>query len=449
MKLMPNHIQIFTTKFWNQILFLLNNFWMANKHAYLNLPVLALVALVLSFSSCKKEKFNPNSTGKGILSDDDLLGLNTIDTTITIYSYPVLADPVFGLAEASIYSQFVFSNAKDFTTEAKDGILSNLTVDSIILSMPISNIYGVSEPQIFEVYQLNEQMSIDDDYYSNQTLLTELTNLVEIGKEIITPSLSDGSIDLFLSTALGDDIIAQNGTSTLSSNSDFISWFKGLHITTNSSQSSGEGSIVNILTGETSDSTTLTMYYHDTDAPTTVLSFEMRIDESTARFNHFAHDYSGTDVENALNNKDLGNSEFYIQSMAGVNTEIDLPFIKNLSNTENLVIRKAELILPFQESSTYDENEDLMIKGYDDENELEDIDFPIASVNTSDNNYTFNIPNFINQILRGDDVDSRLLIFPLGAFPPFASIIPNRTIFNGQKSAEANKIELKISYTIF
>ena len=47
-----------------------------------------LVGVLIGFSACKKEKFNANNAGNAALSDD-LLGLETIDTTITIYSYPV------------------------------------------------------------------------------------------------------------------------------------------------------------------------------------------------------------------------------------------------------------------------------------------------------------------------------------------------------------------------
>ena len=55
---------------------------------------LIVLTLFLGIFSCKKEKFTPNSIGKEVLSEDDLLNLNTIDTVITIYSYPVLADSV-------------------------------------------------------------------------------------------------------------------------------------------------------------------------------------------------------------------------------------------------------------------------------------------------------------------------------------------------------------------
>lgn len=424
---------------------------------------LVLISLGV-FYSCKKERFNTNNTGKNVLSEEDLLNLNLIDTTITIYSYPVLADsvktdevssemllgsyidPKFGMSKASLYSQFVYSSPKDFSTDATSGDVDNLTVDSVILSMPISSIYGTTEDQIFEVYQLNEQLSIDEDYYSNQTLTTSPTNLVEIGKETITPSLTEGKIDLFLSTTLGDDII-DNAPTT--SESDYLSWFKGLYITTNNTQTSGEGSIISIKTGSTSDSTTLTIYYHDISAPTEVLSFETRIDESTARFNNFSHDYSGTIVESALNDKSLGDDEFYVQAMGGINSEIEIPFIQNLNAFQNIVIRKAELILPYQEDGTYDKNESLIPLRYNEAGELaflidQFIENVGGLVNSTDKNFVFNITNHLNQIITGDIADKRILIAPVGS-----SVVPNRTIFNGQSSVNQNKIELKISYSTF
>ena len=150
------------------------------------LSALVLVGFLIGFSACKKDKFNSNNAGDVALSDD-LLGLETIDTTITIYSYPVLSDsvktdeistamflgsfvdPVFGKSTAGIYSQFGYSSENNLT---QSGDLSSVVFDSIVLSMPLVDLYGETDPQTFEVYQMTENLFIDSAYYSNNTKTT-------------------------------------------------------------------------------------------------------------------------------------------------------------------------------------------------------------------------------------------------------------------------------------
>ena len=439
---------------------------MKNRSFALRLSSFILLVLIVGFSSCKKDKFEKNSTGKTVLSETDLLNLNTIDTTITLVSYPVLSDsvrtdevsvsallgsyvdPVFGKTEASIFTQFRFVEAQDFSSVAKDKIVANLVVDSVLLSMPISEYYGTLDPQTFEVYQMSEDIDLASNYYSNKLISTSVTNLVEAGKDVITPNAADGILNISLNTSIGSDIIAQNGLSTLSSNDDFVSWFKGLHIKTNTSQVSGEGAILSLLMNG-SDTTRLTVYYRSDAASDIVLEYEMIIDANVARFNHFNHDYTSTSIQSALDDTEKGNTEFYIQSLGGVNTEITFPYLSNLSKIDGFVVRKAELILPFESDATYSETENLIALGFNSEGQnVPIIDQFIGSVggtvNTADKNYTFSVTNFINRLVNGSLEDNRLLIKPVGS-----SVNPNRVVFNGQKSAKAQKIELKISYTIF
>lgn len=427
---------------------------------------LFILSILFGFTSCKKDKFETNSTGKSVLSEADLLNLNTIDTTITLNSYPVLADsvktdeiaetallgsyvdPVFGKTSTSIYTQFRFLEAHDFSSVATDGDIANLVIDDITLTLPISDFYGKLDPQVFEVYQMTENIELASDYYSNKSISTSATNLVVAGTETITPNITGGKIEISIDPALGADIIAQNGTSVLSSNDDFVNWFKGFYITTNTTQSEGEGAILSILMNG-ADSVRLTMNYRKDAGSTNVLKYEMVVDANAARFNKFSHNYTSTTVNDALNDADKGNTEFYIQPLAGVNTEISFPYLSNLSKIEGLVIRDAKLILPFESSSTYAESENLVALGFNSDGENVFItDQFIGSaggeVNTSDQNYSLTLTNFINQVVKGDISDNRLLIAPVGA-----SVTPNRTIFNGQKSTKDNKIELKISYTIF
>jgi hypothetical protein len=93
------------------------------------LSVLCFFTLTVS---CKKDKFKDNNVGKGLLSEEDLLGLSLIDT-VSITSKTILADslrtdevsenmllgsyvdPVFGKTQAEIYTQVRISGSVNFT----------------------------------------------------------------------------------------------------------------------------------------------------------------------------------------------------------------------------------------------------------------------------------------------------------------------------------------------
>lgn len=436
---------------------------MRNTISVSRLAAFILVGFLIGFSACKKDKFNANDAGNAALSGD-LLGLEVIDTTITIYSYPVLSDsvktdevstamfvgsyvdPVFGKSTAGIYSQFSYGSSNSLV---QSGDLSNVVFDSIVLSMPLVDLYGEADPQTFEVYQMTENIFIDSAYYSNNNKATTGINLVKSNKKTITPnSTGTGNINIHLDASIGDDVFAQ---SSLSSEA-FAEWFKGLYITVNNgSQSSGEGAMLNVLIGEPG-SCNLTFYYRNINPPnSSSKQYSFELIQEGAYFNNFSHDYTGTSVESALNNKTNGNSEFYIQSMSGVNAEIDFPHLSNLAEIEGFVVRKAELVFPYESSSIneYSQIDNLIALGYNSSGEniflTDQFVGNIGGTNSSaDNNYTFIITNFVNQLIQGDLEDNRLLIAPIGA-----SINADRTIFNGQKALTSNKLKLKISYSIY
>ncbi len=432
------------------------------KNTLLAIKCLVLLSIIALFTtSCKKEKFEKNATGKTVLSDQDLLGLHVIDTTITIHTYPVIADsvrtdeiantillgsyvdPVLGKTEASLFCEFTYVNPLD--------IIGTVVFDSIILSFPLEDYYGTIDPQTFEVYQMSERIFYDSTYYSNSLKNTLSNNIIEVGKESITPNLTNGFLNIRLDESFGLDLFSQTNTSTFDSKENFKSWFKGLYIKTNTSQISNQGSILTLA-----NVGLITFYYKNTfptnnqSLPLGQKAFQLKtIPGETAYFNHYEHDYTSTTVESALNDASLGNNEFYIKPMGGLNTEVIFPHISNFSSTEGFTVRKAELILPYIDNSTYNSPESLIPLTYNEQGDkIFIVDQFISNVggerSVSNKNYVFNITNYVNELILGKQKENKLLIAPVGA-----SIKANRAVFNGQKSINDQKIKLKISYTIF
>ncbi|MFP5471827.1 MAG: DUF4270 domain-containing protein [Bacteroidia bacterium] len=430
-----------------------------------------MLCFVAFATSCKKERFNNNNTGKELL-DDELLGLSLIDTstlaikivksdslrtdevssTVLLGSY---VDPVFGKSNAELFTQIKTGGKVDFTF---NGVPSSATVDSFYLQLPLVNYYGTLDAQTFEVYRLSEDIVKDNDYYSSQTLNNTSINYVKAGFEIIAPNPTDSvtiggekkspMIRIKLDESLANDII-NAGSTALSGDDAFVSWFKGLHIkVNNSTQASGEGAIVGIDIHSTEAKLVLN-YTDASDTNVPKKQFDFKLGSNIAYFNHFTHDYTGTSVEALLNNPSLGDNEFYIQSMAGVNTEIDFPHLKNLAGVKNIVINKAILELPINNSSStnYANPSSTFIFGFS--NDGETVFLPdqflgsIGGTLGTDATYKFNITSFVNKIISGEWTTSKLRVGPVGG-----SVTANRAVLYGVSSSSAKPV-LKLYYSTY
>jgi hypothetical protein len=441
--------------------------------------MLSVLCFVVLFSSCKKERFNNNNTGKELLSEEDLLNLSLIDsstintksilsdslrtdevsTTVLLGSY---VDPVFGKTSAEIFTQVRLSGPVNFTP--KSGNLGDIQIDSFYLQLPLVKHYGNLTSQTFEVYKMTESIDIAEEYYSNESKSINATNYVATGFENITPNTTanvviDGEtkvpmLRIRLDNALAQEIINETGNSTLAGNdgsTGFVNWFKGLKIkVNNASQAVDEGAIltINIQSAEAK----LVLDYLDTseDPDKQKQRFQFNLGSQVAYFNRFEHDYTSTAIQTQLSDPSLGNNQYYLQTMAGLLTEIDFPYLKNLSSIKNIVVNKAELILPveYDAASVYTPTGSLFVLAYSNENEK--IFLPdqfIGNIggqfNTSTKNYIFNITAFVNRVISGELENSTLLLNPVGG-----SVTASRVVGLGKNSTTQKPI-LKLYYSTY
>lgn len=414
------------------------------------------------FTSCKKKD---NELGLGLQPDEDIIGLNSIDT-LSLVTYCTTSDsivtdelassnmlgsyvdPYLGLVESSIYAQIRLEGAVDFIPDG--GTLTDIVLDSAILYLDITGYYGMLDEQTFEVYRITEDFYEDSTYYSTSSLSTDVVNLVTSG--IITPNGDQLSIPLRLSD-FAQPIVNESGTGVLSGNDgdgEFVDWFKGLHIkVNNSSQSEGEGAILYL--DLESENSKVTLYYRDTLGASTehdTLEFDFNINSSSARFSNFNQDYTGTLVEQILTDSTLGQEVFFSQTMGGVRAKLDIPYALNVLDSGNVIVNKAELILPVQyypgdplfptdQLFLVMDNEDGTISFIPDYT-----DSPGGYFVDDESSYTFNITRYYNQLISGEISAQPLTIISAGN-----AVTANRVVFNGPETILKDKPKVVVTYS--
>jgi hypothetical protein len=332
-----------------------------------------LFIAIFLIPSCKKKD---SLVGKNTINQDDLLNATVIDTfslnTYTIWEDSVITstssvallgnyeDPIFGSVEAGFYTQLRLPS-----TNPNFGDLSTIEVDSFVLGLKYTEVYGSLEDQTFEVYELDDTMAITSIYYSFDSKSIKSTNLMDPNRSTLTPDpFSDIKIDtstydpqlrLYIDTNLAKQFMAEanNNTGSFDSNDAFANYFKGLYVKSASNFSSGQGAVFSFDINDPVSK--LTIYYRQAGVRKT---FDFLINSSAAKFNKVTIDNSGTTVESVVNNPSTGNDFFYTQALAS-RAVVEIPGLENLG--KNIIIHEATLELPvvYQTGDNYGPGQDL------------------------------------------------------------------------------------------
>ncbi|MEP7170015.1 MAG: DUF4270 family protein, partial [Bacteroidota bacterium] len=227
-------------------------------------------------------------------------------------------------------------------------------------------------------------------------------------------------------------------------NSSFLSYFNGICVKDVSTPTSG--SILYFNLADTMSK--ITLYYNDS------LSFSFFFPVSTLTnlaetVNHFEHNnYSGAIFVNNFNDVNFAKDRCYIQSMAGVKTKVEFPFLKNLVQNGNVSVNKAEFTVTIDNSTTatYSAHSSLFLVGIDSAGKSTFLPDYVFSTGTfggeqSSGTYTFLVTRYIQQILTGKRTDYGLYLVAGGA-----AVNANRTVIGGSNNS-AFPMKLKISYT--
>lgn len=420
-----------------------------------------LFVLSASLFSCKKEA---TDVGLNIQPEDDIFNSSVIDT-FGIESYTVLedslrtdelanvvvgsyVDPVFGKTTSTIYTQFGLG----LPTSTVDLI----SVDSVRLQIKYAGKYANLDPQKFTVQRVTEKFYKDSPYYSNSVLTTDGIELVIPASATVTPNLTDTvyvgasgyepMLILNLDTIVGKDILTAIPGGNLATQTAFDNFFYGLRIgVDNPGQSQGQGGLLymNMLHAQTK----MIIYY---TSSTGAQQMSFPVGANQARFSSFTHDYTGTVVESAINTPALGQQFFYAQTMQGVEGVIKIKGIDDIKNLGNVMINKAEVVLPIQyfttDVYTPTGNAFLFYKTADGESVTTDqLSNAITYGGVYDDTkkaYVFNIGKHVQALVKGD-IDNLGFVVNTSA----SSVAGGRIIFNGQGTPNREKPYLKVYYT--
>jgi hypothetical protein len=395
----------------------------------------------LFFSGCKDE----NELGLEILPPGDALN-SVFSDTLTINTRTLLEDslrtdelsaqllgsekdPVFGLSTASVYTQVNLAGTPSFG--------SNFVVaDSLVLILSYSGFYGDTNAlQTVNVYRLSEDMRSDSSYFSYRTFsydpaligtttfLPQPNSEVPVADDTLSPQLRITFSNTTDGKKLADSLIALNGHSQFSSNSEWLNYFKGLYLETANATGPGSISYFNFF------KSSLTLYFHDTDLVSKKYDFSL----AGARLNHFYHDYAGSTVGNQLSDSTFEDDSLnYVQAIAGVKMKISFPFLKHFVDSGSIIINKAQLsIKPLTSLIPYSLPPKmlLVIKDENGQNAFpldyyESTGYYGGDLNSTSDGYTFNIARHLQRFIDGkvDNADFYLLVSGSGVDASRATI---------------------------
>tara|TARA_B110000503_G_C7166491_1_gene422120 strand:+ start:2254 stop:3633 length:1380 start_codon:yes stop_codon:yes gene_type:complete len=379
-------------------------------------------------------------------------------------------DSAFGYTKSSIHVQpLLSSNALVFS----DGN-EVITVDSVILSLEYGGFYGdttTSMAQTFDVFRIDEELQkgVGVTYPSDTVIAIQPTPLASY---TFTPDLKKRTVlfqpDNFgagdtidvspqlrinLGNALGEEIIAKQGSSELATDINFVNFFKGLQITPQINPSLVDNEAAILYFRLTATNTKMTIYYTATSSTdTTQKAVDFPINTNSVRFSTFEHDYTGSAAETALQTQ---NSNFaFVQAMAGLETVIKFPDLKTQLGGK-ILVNKAELIIPAVNGSYSRDigkasEVTLASKGVNSNGDTVFQFIPDALINTQffggqfdelNNEYKLNISRYVQSYLNGNQNENGLTLLVTGGAVSAERVV----VFNENNTS--NKIRLNLYYT--
>ena len=336
---------------------------------------LVALALTLLFAigGCKKPE---QDLGLDLLPGDEL-GLMVDTATIEAFTYVDSAirtsgltrnllgsylDPQFGLVNAGIVTQIRLSANNVGAGQDNSGLVA----DSIVLSLAFDGsnyAYGNLNPQVFRVYELTEELSVDSTYSTDKVPEVTGEDLVAVrgGRLVprpLSPTVVGGDtlqpqLRIRLDNALAERFLAAFGTPDLVDNASFLSFFKGLYITTdNGAQLPFQQGILyfNLLNAASK----VTLYYRDTQqAEQPARTFDFPINQNSVRYTVVRHEHEAAldpGLMMALADTASPAMRTYVQALGGLRTVIRFPNLSSYAE-RGLALARAELLVPV--GSTY------------------------------------------------------------------------------------------------
>ena len=372
-------------------------------------------------------------------------------------------DPNFGLVKAGLVTQIRLS-ANSIGAGADN---SGLVADSLVLSLAYDGAnygYGNLNPQVFQVFELNESLSLDSSYHTDRSPAVFPEDLVAnrggrvtpqpVSKPYISGDSLAPQLRIKLSGLLADRFIDAFGTSDFTDNEAFAQFFKGLYVTVdNGAQLPFEAGLLyfNLIAADSK----VTLYYRDVNVdPALTLELPFLINTNCVRYTVVEHDFSlSTDgaLPVALADTIAPTAVTFIQTLGGTRTAVRFPNLMDLAGMDQ-VLAKAELIMPVKGSyyPYYAPPAQLFIFRKDSlgvETYLPDqfggLGLIDGNYRPSENEFRFNITRYVQRVLEGSIPNNGIEVLAGST-----GVTANRVVLNGPAAAQ-DPMLLRLTFTSY
>lgn len=262
-----------------------------------------------------------------------------------------MEDTIIGLSKAEVVTQF--------NPTATYLPADNLEIDSLFLALYIYDFLGDTEQDItLSVYEFTERIYLDTahSYYSDYDIEGKF-DPEPLVQQTITPA-SDATYELLIEDQEFIDkfLAIQADTNYFYNDSIFKDYFNGFYIT--AEPVSSEGTMARVQLSNIASRLTMKYANDSTDVDSTAerdFSYaHFGINQYTSqKINIFEHDYTGTALEDIVDNEQAITPYSYVQGMSGVNTRFSFANLQEWMDQNPLIINSATLVfdvVPEEES---------------------------------------------------------------------------------------------------
>jgi hypothetical protein len=247
-----------------------------------------------------------------------------------------IADPFFGYSSANMMTTISpTSNSGSFGP--------NPVVDSVYLIMEWLEVNGEgTQPMTIHIHEFTEFLQFDSTYYTSWDVSAKIKQ-PPLGSAQIFPDDSLAIVDITDQEFIDKFLLAED--SILGTRNYLQEYIYGLYYTTDLPADEGRIFRFNFDQGEN----WLRFYYRNDTA--TDLAQSYSVDNTTnGKVNLYAHETSGFPIESYLNNGSQNDSLMFVQTMAGVNTQLRFPELENWLDSMPVAINEARLFLPIADT---------------------------------------------------------------------------------------------------
>lgn len=430
-----------------------------------------VVALSVAFfvTSCKKadinfgEEFLDNNITQIFKTDSFSVDISTVylDSFVTSNTGVIMAgaytDPLFGKITTKSFFEVI---PPIYLDQYANTSFDSLT---IIFKPAFKSYYGdTTQPLNITINELADSIYFPENvyqFYNTSSFNAKPTPLVS--QDVMIRPLKGDQVEMKLPNALGNDFLSRLKSPTdisMRSSAAFLSYFKGMRISTNAS--------ANLIMGFT-DNVSVRLYYKKQDLITQNKTVDFTLANRSHQFNNISINRSGAIQNIGPNNKVIhssltGNAAFG-QTTTGSMIKMTFPTLKSILKAPNFakVLKAGLYVYPVKGSySTTYSLPSVMRLSYTNVNNT--IGYDLAYVNTNgslavqlgllntdyfvgeNTFYQYDLTEYVKDALRTTNIvpGEGLLFTPPS--PNFSTLFSRVAI--GNKNNSLGKIQLQIFY---